>query len=297
MKTFNKTLLATLLLAGCSHFAFADVTGSAGQIIGTKPILRGTGTGAADHTVSFSNDHKSGSVDGMAVGDEITLAYNLIDAEGDTDSSTTTIEWFTTSDGAGKDKKVISSAAGKKAYTLQQADAGLYIGAAIVEKTSTGIPTDGQSILIDDISKNDAADNIPDGPVVGGKVATMIVDTTDPDTNLIGKSNNSLILGHTYQFKIWYDTNNNNVWDAGEVDASSNYSYSWNFDGTSATTGTAGGKAVSSTDNKDLTLPTTNTDAKNIFATAGADGIQGYQLQVNYNAKVQSVLKSGSRKK
>jgi hypothetical protein len=233
----------------------------------------------------------------MAVGDEITLAYNLIDAEGDTDSSTTTIEWFTTSDGAGKDKKVISSAAGKKAYTLQQADAGLYIGAAIVEKTSTGIPTDGQSILIDDISKNDAADNIPEGPVVGGKVATMIVDTTDPDTNLIGKSNNSLILGHTYQFKIWYDTNNNNVWDAGEVDASSNYSYSWNFDGTSATTGTAGGKAVSSTDNKDLTLPTTNTDAKNIFATAGADGIQGYQLQVNYNAKVQSVLKSGSRKK
>ncbi|RJT37414.1 SinI family autotransporter-associated protein [Rahnella woolbedingensis] len=297
MKTFNKTLLATLLLAGCSHFAFADVTGSAGQIIGTKPVLRGTGAGATDHTISFANGHESGSVTGMAVGDKITLSYKLIDSEGDTDNSTSTIQWFTSSDGKGKDKKIISDAAGKSSYTLVEADAGLYIGAEIVEKTSTGLPTDGLSILVDDISQNDPSDNIPDGPVVGGKVATMIVDTTDPDTNLIGKSNSSLILGHTYQFKIWYDTNNNNVWDAGEVDASTNYSYSWNFDGTSATTGTAGGKAVSSTDNKDLTLPTTNTDAKNIFATAGADGIQGYQLQVDYTAKVKGVLKSGSRKK
>ena len=296
MKNFNKTLLATLLFASCSQFAVADTTASAGQIMGTKPVLTGTGAGAVDHSVSFSNGHESGSVTGMAVGDKVTLSYVLKDAEGDTDASEKTIKWFTTSDGQ-SDKKDITAADGNADYTLAQADAGRYLGVTIIETTSTGIPTVGETITIQDVSKNDTTDNIPDGPVVGGTVSTMIVDAADPGTNLIGKANSQLILGHSYQFKIWYDTNNNNVMDAGEVDASSNYSYVWTFDGTSATAGTAGGAAVSSTDNKDLKLPLTNADAKNVFASAGPDGIQGYQLKVDYTAKVKATLKSGKRQK
>lgn len=295
MKSFNRTLLATLIFAGCSHMAFADVTGSAGQIVGTKPILTGTAAGAADHTVSFSNGHESGSVTGMSPGDKITLSYILKDAEGDTDGSVQTITWFTTSDGQ-NDRKMITSAAGQGTYTLQQADAGRHIGASIVEETSTGVPTTGDVITIDDIATYDQTDNIPDGPVVGGTVATMIVDSAAPDVNLIGTANSELKLGHTYQFKIWYDTNGNKVWDAGEVDASSNYSYDWVFDGVSATTATPGGNAVSSANNKDLILPTTNADAKNVFAAAGADGIQGYKLQVDYTAKVKAVLKTVKHK-
>lgn len=296
MKTFNKTLLATLLIASCAPMAFADTTASAGRIEGSSPVLYGTGAGAAVHTVTFANGHESGSVNGMSPGDKITLSYVMKDAEGDADASKTTITWYTTSDGHLADKKVISGAAGKETYTLQQADAGLYLGASIKEMTTTGVPNAGEVITINDVSTNDATDNIPDGPVVGGTVATMIVDTTSPDVNLIGKANSDLILGHSYQFKIWYDTNGNKVWDAGELDASSNYSYNWIFDGTSATTGTAGGKAVSSTDNKDLKLPLTNTEAKSVYANAGADGIQGYQLQVDYTAKVKAVLKSVKRK-
>lgn len=296
MKTFNKTLLATLLIASCAPMAFADTTASAGRIEGTPPIIYGTGAGAAVHTVTFANGHESGSVNAMSPGDKITLSYILKDKEGDADDSIKTITWYTTSDGHGADKKIISGAAGKETYTLQQADAGLYLGATIDETTLTGDPKGGQRITINDVSTNDATDNIPDGPVVGGTVATMIVDTLSPDDNLIGKSSSSLILGHSYQFKIWYDTNGNKVWDAGELDASSNYSYNWIFDGTSATTGTAGGKAVSSTDNKDLKLPLTNTEAKSVYANAGADGIQGYQLQVDYTAKVKAVLKSVKRK-
>src|SRR5471030_883359 len=73
MKTFKKTLLASLLFVGCSHLAMAEMTEYAGQLIGTVPVLKGTGSSPADHSVSFSNDHKSGSTEAMSPGDKITL--------------------------------------------------------------------------------------------------------------------------------------------------------------------------------------------------------------------------------
>lgn len=290
MQKFNKTLLASLLFVSCSHFAFAEMTESAGQLIGTVPVLKGTGTGATDHSVSFENGHESGSTEAMTPGDKITLKYNFIDTEGDTDNSKTTIKWYTTSDGAGGDKKALDND-GKDVYTIQATDAGRYIGAEITEESSTGKPTKGQLISIADISANDSADNIPAGPVVGGNIGVMIVDSTAPTVNLIGKANSELLVGHTYQFKSWYDVNNNGVWDAGEIDATDNYTYKWYFDGTSATTGTAGGYATSATNSKDLVIPATNAQATTIFATAGADGVQGYSLKVDYAPKLKSVRK------
>ena len=295
MKKFSKSVLATLIFASCSPFAMAVMTDSAGTLNGTVPVLV-SGPGGADHTVSFENDHAGGSTSGMVPGDKITLGYLLHDAEGDTDNSTASIKWFTTTDGVGANKTMLTGSDGKGNYIIQNADAGLYLGVEITEQTSTGVPTTGQTIVINDISKNDNSDNIPDGPIVGGTIGTAIVDSTEPTVNLIGKADSKLLVGHTYQFKVWYDVNNNGKQDAGELDASANYSYKWFFDGTSATTGTAGGYAVSSTDNKDLVIPTTNANAKNIFAGAGADGVQGYSLKVDYTAKVKSVLKSTKRK-
>lgn len=294
MKKFNKTLLATVIFASCSPLAMAVMTPSAGTLNGTVPVLKASAGGAA-HSVAFANDHAGGSTDGMVPGDKITLSYVLQDAEGDTDSSTTSIKWFTTSDGVGANKVMLDND-GKAAYTIPEKDAGLYLGAEIVEQTSTGVPTTGQTITINDISKNDSSDNIPDGPIVGGTIGTAIVDSAEPTVNLIGKADSKLQVGHTYQFKVWYDVNNNGKQDAGELDASANYGYKWFFDGTSATTGTAGGYAVASTDNKDLTIPATNANAKDVFATAGADGVQGYSLKVDYTAKVKAVLKSTKRK-
>lgn len=295
MKTFNKTLIASVLFAGCAHMASAEVTDSAGQLIGTLPVLKGTGTGAVDHSVTFNNGHESGSTAAMSPGDKITLSYLFTDKEGDTDSSKTSIKWFTSTDGHGANKIALAND-GKESYTIAATDAGRYLGAEITEQTSTGTPNKGQTITINDISVNDSTDNIPDGPIVGGNIGVMIVDSAAPTVNLIGKANSQLLVGHTYQFKIWYDANNNNVMDADELDASSNYNYKWVFDGTSATTGTAGGYAVSSTDNKDLSIPETNASAKSIFASAGADGVQGYGLKVDYTAKVKAVLKSTKRK-
>lgn len=293
MKNFNKSILASLLFFSCSHFAFAELTESAGKLTGTVPVLKGTGTGTVEHSISFSNGHESGSIDALTPGDTVTLSYIFTDKEGDTDSSATTIKWFTTSDGKDGDKKTLDND-GKATYTITEADAGRYIGAEITELSSTGIPTTGQVITVKDISKNDSADNIPDGPVVGEYIGKMIVDTTAQDVNLIGSSN-PLLVGHTYKFRIWYDTNNNNVWDNGELDASANYSYKWVFDGTSATTATAGGNAVSSTDNKDLAIPATNTEATSVFATAGADGVQGYSLKVNYTPLLAHTHQNGLR--
>lgn len=295
MKTFNKTLLASIMFAGCAHMAFADITESAGQLIGTVPVLKGTGGSSTDHSVSFSNGHEGGSTNGMTPNDKITLSYIFTDKEGDTDSSKTSIKWFTSTDGHGANKVALAND-GKDSYTIAEADAGRYLGAEITEQTSTGTPNKAQTITINDISVNDSTDNIPDGPIVGGDIGVMIVDSTAPTVNLIGKADSKLLVGHTYQFKIWYDTNNNHVLDAGELDASANYNYKWFFDGTSATTGTAGGYAVSGTNNKELTIPETNANANTIFASAGADGVQGYSLKVDYTPKVKAVLKSTKHK-
>lgn len=290
MKKFNKTLLASLLFIGCTQMTFADMTDAAGQLIGTVPVLIGTGIGQTEHSVSFSNDHESGSATAMSPGDKISLHYNFIDKEGDVDSSGTTIKWFTTSDGKGADKKAINND-GNNIYTITSTDAGRYLGAEITEQTSTGTPSKGQLITIADVSTNDNADGIPSGPVVGGSIGVMISDSAAPTVNLIGKANSELLVGHSYQFKTWYDVNNNHVWDAGELEATDNYTYKWFFDGTSATTGTAGGYAVSATNNKDLVIPATNAQATSIFATAGADGVQGYSLKVDYAPKLKAVKK------
>lgn len=121
-------------------------------------------------------------------------------------------------------------------------------------------------------------------------LVTAIVDTAAPASNLIALKANSLSLGHRYRFLIAWDSNKNGVWDASDRQTVSETDlrplnqlihYKWVFSGHSAN-GTAGGYAASSTDNQELPIPETNAQAAAVLPNAGADGVQGYELKVEY---------------
>lgn len=121
-------------------------------------------------------------------------------------------------------------------------------------------------------------------------IYTAIVDKENPTVNLTATKGTTLQLGHEYEFKVAYDTNNNGQWDASDRETVSDtdltpiislINYRWQFSGNSAT-GTPGGYALPVTDNHNIILPNTNAQASEVFNGAGADGIQGYQLKVDY---------------
>ena len=125
------------------------------------------------------------------------------------------------------------------------------------------------------------------------------MDKAAPDINLTATRGNTLQLGHEYLFRVAYDSNNNGQWDASDRETISDTSstplsslvnYRWQFTGVTPE-GTPGGFAVSATDNHSLILPATNAMAKSVFAGAGAEGIQGYELKVDYQL-TQEGLKS-----
>lgn len=121
-------------------------------------------------------------------------------------------------------------------------------------------------------------------------IYTAIVDTDNPTVNLTATKGNLLQLGHKYQFKIAYDSNNNGQWDATDRETVSDSNptplislvdYKWMFDGISPS-GKKGGYAVSKTENNTILIPKTNVEASQVLASAGADGVQGYELKVDY---------------
>ncbi|MDK9362342.1 inverse autotransporter beta domain-containing protein [Lelliottia wanjuensis] len=121
-------------------------------------------------------------------------------------------------------------------------------------------------------------------------IVAAIVDTQNPTTNLIGIKSNKLALGHQYRFILAWDSNKNGQWDASDLQTVSSTDlrpltevthYRWLFDGKS-TNGMPGGYAASNTDNQDISIPVTNAEAKAIFPAAGINGVQGYQLRVDY---------------
>ncbi|NLS53052.1 inverse autotransporter beta domain-containing protein [Hafnia alvei] len=121
-------------------------------------------------------------------------------------------------------------------------------------------------------------------------IYSAIVDSENPTVNLTATKGNLLQLGHKYQFKIAYDSNNNGQWDATDRETVSDsdptplislVDYKWMFDGISPN-GTKGGYAVSATENNTILIPKTNAEASQVLANAGADGVQGYELKVDY---------------
>ncbi|WP_111740616.1 intimin-like inverse autotransporter SinH [Leminorella richardii] len=105
--------------------------------------------------------------------------------------------------------------------------------------------------------------------------------------NLINKEG-QLSVGQTYRFALWKDSNRDGVFQSAEKltdEEMEQYEYKWEFTGTSKQLRKAGGE--SSVLNADLAIPKTNAEATSIFPNAGADGVQGYGLQVQYRKKTQ----------
>lgn len=159
-------------------------------------------------------------------------------------------------------------------------------GKASLASTSTGLYTvigeDSTGMLTNKV--------LIDFGVTSKDFVTAITDNANPAVNLLGK-NNKLLLNHTYSFHLAYDTNRNGVWDISDQSTVSDtdstplvslVNYHWIFDGTSAH-GQPGSAALPETDNKDLYLPQKNDDSKSIYANSGDDGIQGYDLKVDYS--------------
>lgn len=121
-------------------------------------------------------------------------------------------------------------------------------------------------------------------------IYTAIVDIENPSVNLTATKGNKLLPGHEYEFKAAYDSNNNGQWDASDRTTVSDtnptpiislMNYRWQFAKNSAH-GTAGGYAVPATNDHNIILPQMNADAKTVFAASGPDGLQGYELRVDY---------------
>ncbi|TBL77076.1 intimin-like inverse autotransporter protein SinH [Obesumbacterium proteus] len=159
---------------------------------------------------------------------------------------------------------------------------------AILGSTTNGVFSIIASKSDDNTQKTNAV--LVDFSSASTMIYTAIVDSENPTVNLTATKGNLLQLGHKYQFKIAYDSNNNGQWDATDRETVSDsdltplislVDYKWMFDGVSPN-GTRGGYAMDSTKNNTILIPKTNAEANKVLASAGADGVQGYQLKVDY---------------
>lgn len=151
----------------------------------------------------------------------------------------------------------------------------------------------GQFVILGSPSEDDSKKSNPvfvNFTAGNRAIVTAIVDVTDPTVDLTSVKESKLSLGHEYQFKVAYDSNNNGKWDASDSDSlpdknatplSSLITYKWFFDGVNAL-GEKGGYANPSTNNHNLIIPADNSKAVQVLASAGNSGVQGYDLKVDF---------------
>lgn len=155
-----------------------DLTGSAGVINGTAPIIYNDKNEAGK--VSFNRVNETlGDDDELDITDIIKLSWIVADAEGDEDTTLPTVEWYCTD--AANNKRILAT--GTNQYVIHPDDKGCTVGVNITPTTITGAPRDNISLSIKDISTYDINDNIPTGPV-NPHLLNMI-------SYLIAPSNNS----------------------------------------------------------------------------------------------------------
>ncbi|MFU2315121.1 Ig-like domain-containing protein [Rahnella sp. PCH160] len=135
------------------------MTEAAGIVNGTPPVIKNNA--GASNKVDLKKISEHDDTDELDEGDVVTLAWELEDNEGDADATLASIVW--TCDHPTKGSRVLASQV--NSYTITSADYGCNIGVALQSQTQTGIPRTGEAITVPDISTNDDADNITDGPV------------------------------------------------------------------------------------------------------------------------------------
>ncbi|WP_145578063.1 SinI family autotransporter-associated protein [Yersinia mollaretii] len=286
-----KKIALALLLAGCTlNGAHALMTQPTGSIQGAAPVLSSPQT-SKPHTVQLSSNHTANN---LSTGDKITATYRYTDNDGDEDNSTTTVRWYYVK--AGVETEVTSVTNVAATATSEGSSTMVIPGAAydtvtfkmvIQELSLTGDPITGQTITINDVTDNiDGGTVVPPGPVTlaGGMVPAIYASSdTAFTTNLIG-GDTKLNVGETYVFKLWND-NSNGVANPSAEDMTNRVSYEWRLLGSSATDGIAapadtGFKTNISDGN--FTVPK-NAEGKVI--TNSADGVQGFNLAVDYTVK------------
>lgn len=137
-----------------------DLTGSAGVINGTVPVIYNDNNEAGK--ISF---HRSNIVvdedDELDINDAIDLSWKVADAEGDQETTLPTVEWICTD--TSHNKHVLATGVNK--YSILPGDKGCTLGVNITPTTITGDPSENTTLSIEDISTYDNTDNIPNGPV------------------------------------------------------------------------------------------------------------------------------------
>ncbi|EEJ7232245.1 hypothetical protein JK365_15550 [Salmonella enterica subsp. enterica serovar Ceyco] len=279
------------------------LTESTGQLQGTKPgIISEASTGEKDHVkVTVDRHGRAATTEAekqLHVGDTLTVSWAIDDTEGDVDNgtnntgaanalTTATIQWIRSDTDVVDSSTIdISGAVGQVSYTITDADASKYLGISITPTTSTGIPNVGDVLKIADLSSQSDSDDVPDGPVVDEKLKVSIYKDGET-TNLLGGST-PITLNTTYKVLLWSDRDGNGTYSADE-NVTDKYNYRWKLTGQSKQLNTSGGIINESHNNQPLVVPQTNAEAKTSFDGSGltlsADGVQGYGLSIDYQAK------------
>lgn len=149
-----------LILSSLNTANATDMTGSAGVINGTAPVIYNDNNEAGK--VSFMRVNQTMGVDDeLDITDIIKMSWTVADAEGDVEITLPTVEWICTD--TSNNKHVLAS--GVNQYVIHPDDKGCTVGINITPTTITGIPRENTVLSIKDISAYDASDNIPTGPV------------------------------------------------------------------------------------------------------------------------------------
>lgn len=282
-----KKLALALMLAGCTiSNAYAVLIPVAGAIQGSAPTLSAPSNSAL-HAVDLSSN-ATGAV--LASGDTITLTYTYNDADEDLDNSTDYVNWYYTKgdvDTQITTTSITNSAAktnggeGKSVLTIPATAIGAdAIKVVIQEFSASGDPISGQTISVADTSLGGGGTTTPPGPIApGSNVTPGIYLSTDTlfSNNLLGSATR-LSTSNVYVFKLWDS-------DAvGVIDLTNAVHYNWRLLGVSATDSVAAPTTgfVTSVTNADFSV-SMNTAADGKPLTGSVDGMQGFQLTVDYN--------------
>lgn len=163
IKYLNCQAVAFILFISCGALSKAqatDLTGSAGVINGTPPVIYNDNSEAGK--VSFNRVNQTMGVDDeLDITDIIKLSWTVADAEGDEETTLPTVEWICTD--TSNNKRVLAT--GTNQYVIHPDDKGCTVGVNITPTTITGAPRENIPLTIRDISTYDVNDNIPTGPV------------------------------------------------------------------------------------------------------------------------------------
>jgi hypothetical protein len=324
--TIKKVALGLFLAGYAASSAFAALEASSVNVIkGNAPAIKAN-SGANEHTMTLTvttdptGNSPISSDNGrqrVQVGDYIHITYDLVDNDGDTDTTgamkATLKVYKIAQDGKLTQVTTVqvqddsTASQGHLSFKITNDFAGAKtIGYTIQEKTSFGLPDHGQYLAVSDIfSSTDpsvsGSEQTPTGDHGPGNTPEPIVGPIDSDSMRVGifrkvgntmvnyaKPGSSAIPNYGDEFKaiVWNDANNDFEINSGE-DKFTGYTFEWTLvnegyvDEQNPGTGT-GYKGVdalptSLTSNGD-TITLGNTNS--MYATAYKAGGQGYRLKV-----------------